>query len=109
TRAMFIGYSTTPKGYKCFDPQRRRVIVSRDVKFMESRGYYDEKRWDELKDLSQSNDKATSLRLILEGLGINIPQDQKKQDNKEHEAEEENRQSNLDHEGGNENGDHSEG
>jgi len=109
TRAMFIGYSTTQKGYKCFDPQRRRVIVSRDVKFMESRGYYDEKRWDELKDLSQSTDKATSLRLILEGLGINISQDQKKQDDKKHEAEEASGQSNLDHEGGNETEDHSEG
>src|SRR5690606_32824867 len=76
---------------------------------MESRGYYDEKRWDELKDLSQSTDKATSLRLILEGLGINISQDQKKQDDKKHEAEEASGQSNLDHEGGNETEDHSEG
>src|SRR5690606_38731481 len=74
TRAMFIGYSTTQKGYKCFDPQRRRVIVSRDVKFMESRCYYDEKRWDVLKELSQSTETATSLTLILEGLGINISQ-----------------------------------
>ena len=39
TKAVFIGYSTTQKGYKCYDPEGRRVLVSRDVKFVEERGY----------------------------------------------------------------------
>ena len=98
TRAMFIGYSTTQKGFKCYDPIAKRVLISREVKFMESRGYYSERKWDELKDLAHSPDRAAGLRRILEGLGINLTQDQKSQDgDKRHEAEE---APNHDHEGG---------
>ena len=38
---------------------------------MESRGYYEEKSWDNLKDLSQgASDRANNLRIIMESLGI---------------------------------------
>ena len=38
---------------------------------MESRGYYEEKSWDNLKDLSQwASDRANNLRIIMEILGI---------------------------------------
>ncbi|KAL0641744.1 hypothetical protein Bca4012_102720 [Brassica carinata] len=97
TKAMFVGYSTTQKGYKCFDPESRRVLVSRDVKFIETRGYYEERSWEDLKDLAQTSDKATSLRMILEGLGINLTQDPKAQETPtRNEAEE---TSHIDHEG----------
>ena len=72
-KAMFIGYSTTQKGYKCYDPEARRVLVSRDVKFIEERGYYEEKNQEDLKDLT--SDKAGVLRIILEGLGSKMNQD----------------------------------
>ena len=71
---MFIGYSTTQKGYRCYDPVTRRVLTSRDVKFIESRGYYDEKNQEDLKDIT--SDKAGVLRIILENLGIKVSQDQ---------------------------------
>ena len=72
-KAVFIGYSTTQKGYKCYVPETRRVMVSRDVKFVESRGYFDEKNWDELKDLSKGvSDRAQNLKHIMESLGINM-------------------------------------
>lgn len=48
--------------------------MSREVKFIEARGYYEEKNQEDLKDLS--SDKAATLRLILEGLGIKVSQDQ---------------------------------
>lgn len=35
-KAIFMGYSTQSKGYKLWDPQTRRMIVSRDVTFRES-------------------------------------------------------------------------
>ncbi|XP_010501810.1 PREDICTED: uncharacterized protein LOC104779117 [Camelina sativa] len=46
---MFIGYSTTRKGYKCYDPETKRVMVSRDVKFVETQGYYNRKNWEDLQ------------------------------------------------------------
>ena len=49
-------------------------MVSRDVKFVESKGYYDEKSWDNLQDLTHApSDRATNLRTILESLGISQP------------------------------------
>ena len=46
-------------------------MVSREVKFIESKGYYEEKEWENLKDLSQApSDRATTLRVLLEKLGI---------------------------------------
>ena len=77
TRAMFVGYSTTQKGYKCYDPTTRRVLVSRDVKFIEAKGFYEEKNQDELLELTRESDRAASLRSILEGLGIHTTQDPK--------------------------------
>ncbi|WZZ73743.1 hypothetical protein YC2023_085113 [Brassica napus] len=75
SKAMFIGYSPTQKGYKCYDPESRRVCVSRDVNFVESKGYYDEKSWESLQDLSQGpSDRANNLRIILESLSISQPQ-----------------------------------
>lgn len=65
---------------------------------MEARGYYNEKKWEELKDLAHSPDRAAGLRLILEGLGIKLTQDQKSQDGTNtYEAEE---VMNHDHGGG---------
>ena len=79
TKAMFIGYSTHQKGYKCYVPDTRRVLVSRDVKFIESTGYYEEQSWGELKDLSQSaSDRANNLRVIMERLGISLPREPEK-------------------------------
>ncbi|XP_048628721.1 uncharacterized protein LOC125599498 [Brassica napus] len=107
TKAMFIGYSITQKGYKCYDPITGRVLVSRDVKFIEGKGYYEEKIWEDLKDLPQTpSDKATNLRKILENLGISMTQDQgtrrePPRSPSTHEEESE-RRSPLDHEGGSE-------
>ncbi|CAN7087861.1 unnamed protein product [Brassica rapa subsp. narinosa] len=81
-KAMFIGYSTTQKGYKCYDPEARRcynpdtrrVLVSRDVKFVEEREYYEEQNKEDLKDLT--SERATTLRIILESIGVKVRQDQ---------------------------------
>ncbi|KAL0641862.1 hypothetical protein Bca4012_102644 [Brassica carinata] len=98
TKAVFIGYSATQKGYKCYDPIARRVLVSRDVKFLEDRGYYEEKNQEDLKDLT--SDKATTLRIILEGLGISTSQDPRDHTTTPPEV---GSPSHLDHEGGEEN------
>ncbi|CDY71526.1 BnaAnng37760D [Brassica napus] len=95
SKAMFIGYSSSQKGYKCYDPNTRRVLVSREVKFVEEKGYYEKQIQEDLKDLT--SDRAETLRIILEGLGISMNQGGRSTTPvPDHQAP------NLDHEGGNE-------
>ncbi|XP_049935028.1 retrovirus-related Pol polyprotein from transposon RE2 isoform X2 [Nymphaea colorata] len=39
-KAVFLGYSSTQKGYKCVDPTTSEVYVSRDVTFHEHEAYF---------------------------------------------------------------------
>ncbi|WZY72206.1 hypothetical protein YC2023_004446 [Brassica napus] len=98
SKAMFIGYSSSQKGYKCYDPNTRRVLVSREVKFVEEKGYYEEQIQEDLKDLT--SDRAETLRIILEGLGINMNQGH--QGGRSTTPVPDHQTSNLEHEGGNE-------
>jgi gag-polypeptide of LTR copia-type/Integrase core domain/GAG-pre-integrase domain len=43
-KCIFVGYSSTQKGYKCYSPKSRRLFVSRDVQFDEEQMYYTEER-----------------------------------------------------------------
>ncbi|KAL0641221.1 hypothetical protein Bca4012_102626 [Brassica carinata] len=97
SKAMFVGYSSSQKGYKCYDPNTRRVLVSREVKFVEEKGYYEEQIQEDLKDLT--SDRAATLRIILEGLGINM--DQEQQEVRGTTPIPNHQTSNLEHEGGN--------
>jgi hypothetical protein len=38
---VFIGYSPTQKGYKCFDPKTKKVFVTMDVTFVENQSFFD--------------------------------------------------------------------
>ena len=40
-KCIFVGYSKTQKGYRCFHPPTHRYIVSADVSFLESKSYTD--------------------------------------------------------------------
>ncbi|KAL0316464.1 UNVERIFIED_CONTAM: Retrovirus-related Pol polyprotein from transposon RE2 [Sesamum radiatum] len=39
-KCIFLGYSQTQKGYRCYDPQSRRSFTSVDVTFFESTPFY---------------------------------------------------------------------
>lgn len=39
-KCIFLGYSSTQKGYKCYNPQLRKMIVSKDVRFHETNPFY---------------------------------------------------------------------
>uniref|UniRef100_A0A6N2MZF3 Integrase catalytic domain-containing protein n=1 Tax=Salix viminalis TaxID=40686 RepID=A0A6N2MZF3_SALVM len=66
-KCIFLGYSHTQKGYKCYDVTRQKVYVSRDVRFVETNPYFStpNKRepLEELKPLPSTapyNDYSTS-------------------------------------------------
>jgi hypothetical protein len=39
-KTVFLGYSSTKKGYKCFDPEQHKLYISRDVVFMEHEPFF---------------------------------------------------------------------
>ncbi|XP_010555089.1 PREDICTED: uncharacterized protein LOC104824676 [Tarenaya hassleriana] len=55
-KCILVGYSTTQKGYKCFDPIANRVRVSREVIFHEDLSYYDTQSWNTIEDLPTSQE-----------------------------------------------------
>ena len=36
----FVGYAPTQKGYKCFDPISKKLFVTMDVTFFESKPFF---------------------------------------------------------------------
>lgn len=68
-KCVFVGYSTTQKGYKCYHHPSKKLFVSRDVTFHEGETYFTQPY---LQGESFSEDKGNSLEtLILPTLDMN--------------------------------------
>ena len=60
---MFLGYSRTQCGYRCYIPAGRKYIVSADVTFLENQCFF-------ASDPSSPN--RVPLSCIVESGGINV-------------------------------------
>ncbi|BBG99846.1 hypothetical protein Prudu_009672 [Prunus dulcis] len=76
-RCVFIGYSTTQKGYKCYHPPSQKVYVTLDVTFHEEEQYYvsssssiQEERGSELKSFEMEN---LGCKEVCEGIYDKVP------------------------------------
>lgn len=60
-KCVFVGYSSTQKGYKCFHPTSKKYFISADVTFVEIKSYFQESY---LKGESLSEDREKDLFLL---------------------------------------------
>ena len=58
-RCILVGYSSESKGYRLYDPEQRKLIVSRDVKFNK------EQKNIEISTFENETDKISTLQLNL--------------------------------------------
>ena len=73
-KCVFVGYSTTQKGYKCYHPHTRKLYVTSDVTFVENKPYFstpsiqgelptfEDKELDLSLDISSSKSPKTSSK-----------------------------------------------
>ena len=55
TKGIFLGYSNTKKGYKCYDPINKKLFISRDVIFNENESYFSKEEISEPITNGQNN------------------------------------------------------
>jgi len=58
-KCVFLGYSSTQKGYKCYHPPSKKLFISRDVRFEESSFYF--KNRNQQKELFPLPNATTDL------------------------------------------------
>ena len=65
-KCVFVGYSSTQKGYKCFHPPTKKFFVSADVTFVEKESYFAQPYLQGETSLMEDKDKDLFLLLELD-------------------------------------------
>lgn len=74
-KCVFVGYSPTQKGYKCFDPKNKKMFVTMDVTFFENKPFFNDTHLqggDIKEDSFQIEDMS-----FLNKLSLPVPQSSK--------------------------------
>ena len=74
TKCVFLGYSSTQKGYKCYHPPTKKYLISVDVTFNEDESYFTNSHVQGEEICVETNDNLTttiSLPLVLNNHPIN--------------------------------------
>ncbi|KAL8111350.1 hypothetical protein AgCh_019173 [Apium graveolens] len=76
-KCIFVGYSGTQKGYRCWCPSEKRVFVNMDVTFREQEPFYGEKTqpFAQLKDSPVISNISRKEENSLESVGDGMMQD----------------------------------
>jgi hypothetical protein len=70
-KCVFLGYSSTQKGYKCYHPPSKKLLISRDVRFEENSLYFkNENQQDDLKELFPLPNATTDLASSVDRLAV---------------------------------------
>jgi hypothetical protein len=73
-KCIFIGYSSTKKGYKCFDPLANRFYFSRDVIFNENLMYHssqgEQEKYSDFLDIAPAPIVPDQMRVFEQISGI---------------------------------------
>ena len=79
-KCVFLGYSSSQQGYKCWSPSAKRMFVSMDVTFRESEPFYGEptdlsQLFTELDHLHSVTDGHEGEKLVGESVSTNTDDD----------------------------------
>lgn len=72
-KCLFVGYSSTQKGYKCYHPPSKRFYVSIDVTFHEHRSYFSTPYLQGENSTTEDKDENENFLLDLEYTPKHLP------------------------------------
>ena len=77
-RCLFLGYSGTQKGYKCYDPLTKRLFVTYDVTFHEDVPFYPQssiqgENWSEFQPENKQKPESNINHITYPELFIEFP------------------------------------
>ena len=84
-KCVFLGYASNKKGYKCYDPNTKKIYVSMDVSFLENQSFFDKNSLQEEKH-EVKEDNFWNISVSLPNVIDSIPSQESLVKNRELES-----------------------